>query len=226
MSARARAVLASTLGVGLVLGGCVLKRSNVARTYVLDPLAAREAPAPNATPVATVGVEKVGVPDWLDRPQVTGRTASGEVVTDEFSRWGEPLARGVQRVVAENLAALLPDRRVLGAPFPPRDAVDHRVRVTLVEAARQAGGSVLVEARWEVLGSGGEVLSRHRSSHRAAPSAAGAAGAVAGVSEALDLLSREIADLLRTLPLPSRGAGWRKPGAVAWTERNELPRER
>jgi hypothetical protein len=120
-------------------------------------LAAREAPAPAATAVATVGVEKVAVPGWLDRPQVTGRAASGEVVADEFSRWGEPLARGVQRVVAENLAALLPDRRVLTAPFPPGDTLDHRVRVTLVEAARQADGSVLVEARWEVLGGGREV---------------------------------------------------------------------
>ena len=202
MRGRALAVLASTLAAAVLVGSCVLKRSSVARTYVLEPLAAREAPAPTATPLATVGVEKVGVPDWLDRPQVTGRGASGEVVTDEFSRWGEPLARGVQRVVAENLAALLPDRRVLAAPFPPRDAVDHRVQVTLVEAARQADGSVLVEARWEVLGDGGEVLSRNRSSHRAARATAGAAGAVAGVSEALDLLSREIAGRLRTLPQP------------------------
>lgn len=204
MRARALAVLASTLAVGLVLGGCVLKRSKVARTYVLDPLAAREAPAPAATPVATVGVEKVAVPDWLDRPQVTGRAASGEVVSDEFSRWGEPVAKGIQRVVAENLAALLPDRRVLAAPFPPRTAVNQRLLLTVVEAARQVDGSVLVEARWEVLGDGEEVLARRRSSHPATPTAVGAAGAVAGASDALAALSREIADLLRTLPPPSR----------------------
>ena len=202
MRARALAVLASTLAAAVFVGGCVLKRSSVARTYILDSLSAREATAPTPTPVATVGVEKVGVPDWLDRPQVTGRGASGEVVTDEFSRWGEPLARGVQRVVAENLAALLPDRRVLAAPFLPRDTVNYRVRVAVVEAARQADGSILVEARWEVLGDGGEVLSRNRSAHRAAQAAVGAAGAVSGVSEALDLLSREIADRLRTLPHP------------------------
>jgi uncharacterized lipoprotein YmbA len=71
--------------------------------------------------------EAVDVPDWLARPQVTGRAASGEVVSDELSRWGEPLARGVQRVVAENLASLLPARRVLAAPFPPRESVDQRV---------------------------------------------------------------------------------------------------
>ena len=199
---RARRLTALVALLATVPAAGCLKRSKVARTYVLDPLPAMTAGTPPPPPLAVVGVERVSVPDWLDRPQVTGRGASGEVVTDEFSRWGEPLARGVQRVVAENLAALLPDRRVLAAPFLPRDTVNYRVRVAVVEAARQADGSILVEARWEVLGDGGEVLSRNRSAHRAAQAAVGAAGAVSGVSEALDLLSREIADRLRTLPHP------------------------
>jgi hypothetical protein len=185
-----------------LLGGC-LGRSRSARTYVLDPVAVRPAPALAPLPVAVVGVEAVDVPDWLARPQVTGRAASGEVVSDEFSRWGEPLARGVQRVVAENLASLLPDRRVLAAPFPPRESVDQRVAITIVEAARQADGAVLLEARWEALEGRERVLARRRSSHRAT-AAAGASGAVAGLSEALAALSHEIAETLRALPPPAR----------------------
>ena len=196
---RLRAVLAGVLAAA-VLGGC-LGRSKSARIYVLDPVAARPAPPPATDPVAVVGVEKVLVPDWLNRPQITGRAATGEVLTDELARWGEPLARGVQRVVTENLSSLLPDRRVLTAPFPPSGAVDHRVAITLVEAARQADGAVLVEARWEVLEGPGRVVARHRSSHRAR-AAAGAAGAVAGASEALAALSREIAETLRGLEAP------------------------
>ncbi len=200
MRARRLAALALFVAAGLA-AGC-LKRSPVARTYVLDPLLAAEAAAPAPAPVAVVGVERVSVPDWLDRPQLTGRSASGEVVADELARWGEPLPRGVQRVVAENLVALLPDRRVVTAPFSPRDRVDHFVTVTLLEAARQADGSVLLESRWTVLARDGSVLARRRSSHRASPTAPGAAGAVAGINEALAGLSRELADVLRGLPLP------------------------
>ena len=108
------------------------------------------------------------VPGWIDRPQITGRAASGQIVTDEFARWGEPIDRGIQRVVAENLAALLPDRRVVAAPFAPSLAIDQRVDVRITEAARQVDGSVLVEARWAVLGPRGETLGQHRSSHRVA----------------------------------------------------------
>jgi uncharacterized lipoprotein YmbA len=198
---RARRLTALVALVAAALAAGCLKRSGVARTYVLDPLP----PATTGTPppVAVVGVERVSVPDWLDRPQVTGRAASGEVVSDEFSRWGEPLPRGVQRVVAENLVVLLPDRRVVSAPFSPRDPVDHSVEITVVEAARQADGSVLLECRFTVLAKDGAVLARRRSSHRANPTAPGPAGAVAGLNESLASLSRELADVLRAQPAPA-----------------------
>jgi hypothetical protein len=199
---RARRLAAfALLAAAAPAAGC-LKRSPVARTYVLDPLPAAAARTPASAPAALVGVERIGVPDWLDRPQITGRAPNGEVVADEFSRWGEPLPRGVQRVVAENLVALLPERRVVTAPFSPRDRVDHFVEVTVLEAARQADGSVLVESRWTVLARDGSVVAQRRSSHRASPTAPGAAGAVAGLNEALASLSRELADVLRGLPLP------------------------
>lgn len=202
MPARRLAALALLVAAGPA-AGC-LKRSPVARTYVLDPLPAAAAGTPGPVPVAVVGVERVAVPDWLDRPQLAGRSASGEVVADELSRWGEPLPRGVQRVVAENLVVLLPDRRVVRAPFSPRDRVDLFVEITVLEAARQADGSVLLESRWTVLARDGSVLARRRSSHRASPTAPGAAGAVAGHNEALAGLSRELADVLRAQPLPVR----------------------
>jgi uncharacterized lipoprotein YmbA len=197
MRARRLAAVVAVLAAALP-AGC-LKRSKVARTYVLDPMPAA-APATSSFPLALVGVERVGVPDWLDRPQITGRATSGEVVTDEFSRWGEPLPRGVQRVVAENLTGLLPDRRVVAAPFSPRDRVDHQVEITVIEAGRQADGSILLECRWVVLAKDGSVLARRRSSQRARPTALGPAGAVAGLNESLAGLSRELADVLRGLP--------------------------
>ena len=168
---------------------------------MLDPVAARDAAAPSPTPEAVVGVLKVTVPGWIDRPQIAGRSSAGQIQTNEFARWGEPVARGVQRVVAENLAALLPTRRIVMAPFSPNQVVRHSVDITLSEAARQADGSVLVEARWALLGPRSATLVQRRTSHRVHPTAAGAAGAVTGMSEAIAELSREIAAALRALPL-------------------------
>jgi uncharacterized lipoprotein YmbA len=205
MRARTLRLLVPALGGLALLGGC-LSRSKVSELYVLEPMAARDAVSAGRAPEAVVGVGKVSVPGWLDRPQVAGRSATGQIVVNDFARWGEPLAKGIQRVVAENLAALLPTRLIVTAPYSSAQVVHHRVEITLTEAARQADGSVLVEARWALLGPRGNVLVQHRSSSRAQPTGAGAAGAVAGTSEALAALSREIASALRELPLPEAPA--------------------
>jgi uncharacterized lipoprotein YmbA len=205
MRARTLRLLVPALG-GLALAAGCLKRSKVSEMYVLEPMSARAAVSTSETPEAVVGVGRVTVPGWIDRPQVAGRSATGQIVVNEFARWGEPVARGVQRVVAENLAAVLPTRRIVMAPYSPNEVVQHRVDITLLEAARQADGSVLVEARWAILGPGSATLVQRRSSHRAQPTAAGAAGAVTGTSEAIAGLSQEIAGALRGLPLPPAGS--------------------
>ena len=122
------------------------------------------------------------------------------------------------RVLPSNLIALLIDDIAVArqtvvvalgitrgtAPFPPRAALDQRLSVTVVEAARQPGGAVLLEARFDVLDGAGSVLVRRRSKHHSTPAALGAAGAAAGLNERLAALGREIADVLRGFPPPER----------------------
>lgn len=204
MRARCLIVLASIIS-STVVSGCALKRSKVAQIYILNSITPADAAAATLreAPISAVGVLRVTVPGWIDRAEITRRGAGGEIVADEFARWGEPIGRGIQRVLTENLAALLPDRRVVAAPFAPSLAVLHRVDVTITEAARQADGTVLVEARFALVGPKGETLAQQRASHRVTITGSGPGGVVTGTSEALAGLSRDIAEALRALPLPA-----------------------
>jgi uncharacterized lipoprotein YmbA len=193
----------------LVLPSCIsLKRSKDAQVFVLEPLAARDAAAPEPAPSAVVGVLSVEVAAWLDRPQIVSRGAGSQVQADDFSRWGEPLAKGVQRVVAENLAALLPDRRVVRAPWAGYTPVVESVQISLGELARQSDGSVLLEARWAVIGPDHTTLLQRRSTYHEPAGAGSVSDAVTASSQALAALSREIAGALSSLPLPAD----REPG--------------
>lgn len=209
MRARCLAVLAPIIVATVFSSGCVLKRSKGAQIYVLDSITAAGAGAATLreAPLSLVGVLKVTVPGWIDRPEITRRAEGGEIVADEFARWGEPIGRGIQRVLTENLATLLPEHRVVAAPFAPSLAVHHRVDVTITEATRQADGTVLVEARFAWLGSKGETLVQRRSSHRARAARVGSGQTsgetAAATSEALAGLSRDIAEALRALPAPA-----------------------
>ncbi len=204
MRARCLTVLAPIMVATVLSSGCALKRSKGSQIYVLDSITAAGAGAGAATlreaPLSVVGVLRVTVPGWIDRPEITRRAQGGEIVADEFARWGEPIGRGIQRVLTENLATLLPDRRVVPAPFAPSLVVHHRVDITITEATRQPDGTVLVEARFALVGPKGETLVQQRSSHRAGAAVAGSGGAVTSTSEALAGLSRDIADALRALP--------------------------
>lgn len=181
-----------------------MKRSAPARLYVLQAVA-REAAATADAPRGVLGVQRVSVPAWMDRPEITARTGSEEILPDPMARWGEPITRGIQRVVTENLAALLPERHLVAAPFPVSRAVDHRLDLAITDGARQADGSVLLEGRWAILGPDGAVLVQRRSSFRTPGVGATAKGTVTAISEALALLSGEIAAAVRGLP-PADGS--------------------
>lgn len=193
---RARAVVAC---LALLPAGCVLKHSASARLYVLQAVAREPAAATGDAPRGVLGVQRVSVPAWMDRPEITARTGRGEIVPDPLARWGEPITRGIQRVVTENLAVLLPERYLVAAPFAVSRAVDQRLDLAITEGARQADDSVLLEARWAILGPDGAVLVQRRSSYRTAVVATTEA-TVSATSEALALLSGEIAAAVRGLP--------------------------
>jgi hypothetical protein len=190
---------AVAVGLALLGAGCVLRTSPPARLFVLDAVATTAEPAAEGAPRAVLGMLRVTVPDWLDRPEITARAADGRIAPDELARWGEPIARGIQRVTAENLAVLLPERHVIRAPFPPRQAVDHRVEIAIAQAARQGDGTAVLEARWGILAGDGAILVHRRSTHRAGP-ARDPATTVRALNEALAALAREIAEAVRALP--------------------------
>lgn len=182
----------------LSLSGCALGRSPMATTWVLDPVAVR--PPSEARPEAgALSVEKVRVPDWLDRTQFVLRGQDGSLEFDPQARWGEPLGRGLQRVTTENLASLLTDRRVIAAPAPPRDAIAIRLSLDFVEAARHRDGDLRVTVRWEFQAADGTSLRRGVSSSHLKTAKPGPAGTVAALNEALFKIATELSEVVRGL---------------------------
>jgi uncharacterized protein len=180
----------------LSLGGCALGRSPIATTWVLDPVAART-PSEARAEGGLLSVEKVRLPDWLDRTQFVVRGKDGSLEFDERARWGEPLGRGLQRVMTENLASLLIDRRVIAAPTPPRDPIALRLSLDFVEAERQSDGGLRVAVRWEFQAADGKSLRRGFSTSHITAAKPGAAGTVTALNEALFKIATELSEVVR-----------------------------
>ncbi|HUL79336.1 MAG TPA: PqiC family protein [Vicinamibacteria bacterium] len=209
MRTRRLAVLGS-VGLALTLAGCVsLKRTPEARFFVLRSVA--EPPAAAGAPGTTVllGLLPVVLPGYLDRPQIASWVAPGELRIDEYLRWAEPLDVGLNRTLAANLEALMPQSRVLRAPWPSSARLRCRVRVELQKLGPQPSGEVLLQGRFALLPADDErrLAARPVSLERRPLVPAGASlDAAAGVdamSELVADLAREIAAAISALPAES-----------------------
>jgi uncharacterized lipoprotein YmbA len=192
---------AAILTLAGLLPGCVsLKRTPQARFFALRPLL--DPPATAASPTAIVGLLPAIVPGYLQRPQLVTRAASGELRIDEFLRWAEPLESGLERTLAEDLSALLPEQRVVRSPWPGSLKPACRVRVEISRFGPQADGQVRLEGRFALLPASGELplLARAVSLGRSLSARSDPGASVEAMSELIAALSREIAEALRGLP--------------------------
>lgn len=185
--------------VTMLLGGC--GRSQTTRFYVLTP-AHRPGEVPSGHPVGkqvVLGIGPIKFPEYLDRPQIAGRTSGNRLTLAEFDRWAEPLESGFSRVLAENLSALLSTDRVLLFPWKSTDQINYRITVDVVRFDSGPGERVSLVTRWAVFGPEGNELIPFRGSRVVVPmNGAGYESLIGAMSEAIGDFSLEIASALRT----------------------------
>jgi uncharacterized protein len=178
----------------LVLASCA--GSPPARFYTLTALQPPQAPAKETQvkPSTVVAVDPVGIPDYLDRPQITTRTGDNELTFTEFDRWAGPLAEEIHRTMIENLSAHLSPKGIhvisWKTPIPGRMMLG--ISVTRFEATSQ--GTVNFRALWGLARDGEKSAQLIRESVITKPLAQGGYGAIAAtMSRVLTDFSNEVA---------------------------------
>jgi hypothetical protein len=186
----------------LVLGGC-FGTTPPSKFFVLraSPEAAETRNVGGADGV--LGVMPTRVAAYLDRPQMVSFVTENSVNVDEFNRWAEPLGSGVTRVLAQELAELLPSWRVLPQPWDPTMPLRTRLVVEISALGWDAKGEARLDATWALLGRSGEPpVARGRVAMRRPVPAKGADAGVEALSGLLTDLARQVADAVRAMPPP------------------------
>ena len=147
----------------LLLAGCLSlgQPSPPSRFYVLRAPMAQGTALPPGPVVGYLQLATVTVPAYLDRPQLVTRSAGDQLHIAPFDRWGEPLAEGSTRVLAEVLRNRLPGWVVSGGEGGAAPASAWRLQVSMdrfegVTADRQ----VVLAAHWSLWRPDGELQSR------------------------------------------------------------------
>jgi hypothetical protein len=193
------ALLASLLG----LSACT---SIPPRFYILNPLTAAETrPAMAAEQGPVIGVGPITLPKYVDRPQIVTRAGRNQLALGEFDRWAEPLPDNMTRVLAENLALLIPTDHILLSSWPRSASPDYQVRVEVLHFDGWLGGESAFMALWSILDGAERPLLTQRASLKVSGSGGDYEAMVLAMNQMLEALSRDIAVAIQRLA--SRAAG-------------------
>jgi len=195
--------------VGLILGAALLfslgcaGRSQSARFYILNPLAAPETKSESITEPAgdlAVGILPVSLPKYLRKPQIVTRTGDNELRLAEYDRWAGKLEEDIARVVAENLSQLLGTDKVYTSTFMGTVPPDYSISIDIIRFDGRLGGDLEFQVRWAVFDDRDKAVYGMEATKIIKPAAGGSyADMVAAQSSVLYDFSLELAAAIKKL---------------------------
>jgi uncharacterized lipoprotein YmbA len=189
----------------LSLTGCFgfLKPTHsAARTFVLTSLPVAASATARSGALA-VGVGQVKLPAYLFNTSLAVRMGTNEINYLPSVLWAERLENGLQRVLAANLATLLPTDQVRLSAWRSED-VSAEVYVAMEQFDVDARGQGVLVAWWRILSPGGEKTLRAgevRLARQGPPPDSDPSGAVATLSELVADFSRQLAQAVQETAL-------------------------
>jgi uncharacterized lipoprotein YmbA len=144
-----------------------------------------------------VGIRPVGIPAYLDRPQLVTRLDGNELRVEEFSQWAEPLIDSISRVIEQNLRTLTGSRQLYASTTWHPSKPDLLLSIEVLGFEADAAGKVTLNAVWRISKPDGPGVLIEKRSILSRPSNGPRTGEIVeSMSVVLAELSREMADAL------------------------------
>jgi uncharacterized lipoprotein YmbA len=185
--------------VALLLTGCLGPgTTRTTRLFVLNAAAEPPVSSAGATDLR-LGLGRIVLPEFLNRPQIVTRKSANKVRMADFSQWAEPLEKGIPRVLSENLARLTGTDQVAVYPWPTQLEIDLMVEIAVIQFDGNKDGEVSLVARWRLVRpDGSEGFPMQGSSYTDSAADRSTEALVAAMSRTLASLSRDIASTIAT----------------------------
>lgn len=133
----------------LLLASCLSfsPKDDPTRYFVLSATAERS--AGGGVGQVALGIRRVTLPEYLERPELAVRKDEREIEYLRYHTWGEPLDEGIQRVLRDSLMGLLNTRNIRLTDWP-REVVDLELSVEMLRFDIGRAGGVTLHALWHL----------------------------------------------------------------------------
>jgi uncharacterized lipoprotein YmbA len=180
--------------ITLLLAGC--GTSPPAKFYTLMPVVAQKPPEKvvETDKYTPIGIGPVEIPEYLDRPEIVTRAEQNQLILSEFNLWGGVLKADINRVLLENISALLAGDGIPIITWKTANSEVHKVPVLISRFDGSLNDGIALRATWAVLEKEGKAFEFFRESNITIPvKGSSYSSIVTAMSEALGELSKEIA---------------------------------
>ncbi len=179
--------------------------------YMFNPVTSAGAGPNDAAEQTRVraSVEPVGIPRYLNRPQIVTHMDGTAYHLNEFNQWLEPLGDTLTRVVAEDLAEMLGADGIDIITSSRFMKADFRITVEVLRLDGQPGRQAVLTARWSLFDQAGNnlVLTRQSEIQEALADDSFLAF-VTAQNRMVTTLCREMADAVRPI-MTTHGVGFK-----------------
>jgi len=182
--------------------GFLKPAASTARHFLLTSVAATNASTTSTGSVA-VGVGQVKIPAYLFDTSLAVREDTNEIAYLPSVLWAERLDVGFQRVLAANLASLLPSDRVRMSAWRA-DEISSEIYVQIQQFDVDSHGRCVLVAWWRIVAPAGEKIlktGQSRLTRQGPPPESDPSGAVAALSELAADFSGRLVQVIKELSL-------------------------
>ena len=145
-----------------VFSGCRSTTSSVTY-YTLSSVAQPAGVTLDADrPTLIIGIRPVDLPGIIDRVQMVTRSGPHQLAISSLHRWADYPNQLILQAIGENLQALMPDSRVVSAPWPMGLKPDVTVTVKFYELIGTADQKILLSALWTIMAAEPSSMDSHR----------------------------------------------------------------
>lgn len=147
----------------LLLSGCLFPSNKESNFYYLKPLTADKVETIQLSKPIRIGIQRVEIPPYLDRPQMVS-VQGIQLNVSEWNRWGENLSTLLQRTIAEDVALFLP-KAFVKPQLSSQEDFKYTILVEinkLNEYVNSDKNVVILDAYWTVYNTDGTAISHKR----------------------------------------------------------------
>lgn len=176
--------------------------SGCASTPPVTYYALRSMATPENAPTAEkgldmiIGIGSVDLPGTIDRTQIVVRSAPNQLSISAYHRWADYPNQMVLQALCGNLQTLLPDARVVGAPWPMGLKPDVTLAFKFFELIGDAEQQVVLSALWTLTAADPARTVSHRIHLTEPITGQGFDELAAAHSRVLEAFCRQVADAL------------------------------